>query len=69
MEEKLRGKQFLNVEDVASILGISKSMAYEYVKSTDCKFVCLQINSRLIIPVNSFKQWYDSLATMENEKN
>jgi len=69
MEEKLRGKQFLNVEDVASILGISKSMVYEYVKSADCKFVCLKINSRLIVPANSFKQWYDSLATMENEKN
>lgn len=65
MEEILRGKQFLNVEDVASILGISKSMAYEYVKSSDCEFKCLKINSRLIIPVNSFVQWYDSLATVE----
>lgn len=67
MDEILRGKQFLNVEDVASILGISKSKAYEFVKRPDCKFVCLRIDSRIIIPVNSFKQWYDNFATMENE--
>lgn len=54
-------KEFINVEQLATILGISKSMAYEYVRSEKCPFTVVKIRKRYVIPTNSFYKWYESL--------
>ena len=53
---------FMKVNDVAEVMGISKSLAYEYLQSEECPFTVLRINSRYIVPYNSFCTWYNSLA-------
>ena len=63
MRENYKDKEFINVTELAEIMGISKAYAYIYVKSPDCPFVCLQMGKRIIIPTNDFFRWYDSLIT------
>ena len=48
------GIKFLKVGEVAEILNISKSLAYEYMQGADCPFTVLRINSRYVVPYNSF---------------
>ncbi len=56
------GIKFLKVGEVAEILNISKSLAYEYMQGADCPFTVLRINSRYVVPYNSFCAWYESLS-------
>ncbi len=56
------GMRFMKVNEVAEILGISNSLAYEYVRGGDCPFTVLKIHSRYVVPYNSFFTWYNSLA-------
>jgi hypothetical protein len=50
----------LKVDDVADILGISRTGAYRLVKSSD--FPCIRVYKRLIIPRDKFFSWYDKKA-------
>ena len=61
MNQNTRGKEFINVTELAEIMGISRAYAYSYVKTPDCPFTCLQMGKRIIIPTNDFFRWYDSL--------
>lgn len=54
-------RRFMNVKEVAEVMGISKSLAYDFIKSDNCKFKVVMINKRILIPENAFYQWYDSL--------
>lgn len=47
----------LNVNDVASILGISKVSAYELVKSKG--FPVVRVGRRIKIPKAAFIEWLD----------
>lgn len=60
--EKMRDKAFLNVAEVAEIMGISKSLTYDFLHNQDCPFNVVRIRSRYAIPANSFFMWYDGLA-------
>ena len=51
------GMRFMRVDEVAAILNISKSLAYEYMQGADCPFAVLKINSRYGAPYNSFCAW------------
>ena len=62
------GMRFMRVSEVAEVMGISKSMAYEYVQGEDCPFTVLKINSRYVIPYNSFCTWYESLDDNGKER-
>jgi hypothetical protein len=68
MQEKklqdFRNDMFITVDELATIMRISRSMAYQYVKSRECLFNRQQIGKRILIPTKTFFQWYDSL---ENE--
>lgn len=55
------GMRFMKVGEVAEILNISKSLAYEYMQG-DCPFKVLKIKSRYVVPYNSFSAWYESLG-------
>ena len=45
----------LSVQDVASVLGISRAGAYELVKSES--FPAMNIGSRIIVPKEEFILW------------
>ena len=48
---------FLNVNIVSNVLGISKTSAYELVRSKG--FPVLKIGSRLIVPKDKFREWVE----------
>ncbi len=58
---KSESMRFMKVNEVAEIMGISKSLAYEFMQSEDCPFTVLRVKSRYVVPYNSFCEWYDSL--------
>ena len=47
----------LSVQDVAKVLGISKSSAYVLAKEKD--FPTLKIGARVVIPRDKFLEWID----------
>ena len=47
----------LSVPQVADVLGIGRTNAYELVKEKD--FPSLKIGSRIVIPRDKFIQWID----------
>ena len=47
----------LSVNDVAEVLGISKSSAYVLAKEKD--FPTLKIGARVVIPRDKFLEWID----------
>lgn len=57
------GRRFLSVVEVANIMGISKSLAYNFIKSEDCNFAVVKVNSRILVPENAFYKWYDNLES------
>ena len=63
MKAVVNDRRFLSVADVADIMGISKSLAYSFIKSEDCKFAVVKVNSRILIPENAFYQWYDNFES------
>ena len=60
--EETKELKFFNVPEISNMLGISRAEGYKFVKSPDCPFLVLRIGRRLIIPVNNFFNWYESLA-------
>lgn len=58
--------RFMSVDEVAKILGIGKSLAYDYLSSKDCPFAVVRIKSRYAVPYNSFSEWYENLT--DNKK-
>ena len=47
----------LSVQEIAIVLGISKTSAYELVRSKG--FPVLKIGSRLILPKDKFREWVE----------
>ena len=68
MSQNIRDKEFINVTELAELMGISRAYAYEYVKTPGCPFTCLQMGKRIIIPTNDFFRWYDSLQQVSMNK-
>lgn len=48
---------FLNANIVSNVLGISKTSAYELVRSKG--FPVLKIGSRLVVPKEKFREWVE----------
>ena len=47
----------LSVQEIAKVLGISKTSAYELVRSKG--FPVLKIGSRLVVPKEKFREWVE----------
>lgn len=47
----------LSVQEIAKVLGISKTSAYDLVRSKG--FPVLKIGSRLIVPKDKFRKWVE----------
>ena len=56
-------KATMSVQELASQLGISLPKAYELVKQPG--FPVLKIGSRILIPVDAFREWLSVNATRE----
>jgi len=61
--------KFYSVAEVSEILGISRSMPYEWVASPQCPCLVVRIGRRVIIPANNFNAWYESLTGSKTEEN
>ena len=48
---------FLNANIVSNVLGISKTSAYELVRSKG--FPVLKIGSRMVVPKEKFREWVE----------
>lgn len=69
MSANLREKEFIDVKELADMLNISKSYAYELLNSDECPFNAIKLGKkRIVIPTNSFYKWYDSLANDNESK-
>lgn len=49
--------QCLKVEQVATYLGISRSLAYQLIRQKG--FPCIRISGRFVIPRERFLEWVD----------
>ena len=67
MFEEYKNKPFINIPDMAKMLGISTSQGYVFIKTAPFNVVC--IGRRMVIPTNSFFAWYDSLANNDTPQN
>lgn len=47
----------LSVREIAKVLGISKTSAYDLVRSKG--FPVLKIGSRLVVPKEKFREWVE----------
>ena len=56
-------KATMSVQELASQLGISLPKAYELAKRPG--FPVLKIGSRILIPVDAFREWLSDNATRE----
>ena len=56
-------KATMSVQELASQLGISLPKAYELVKRPG--FPVLRIGTRILIPVEAFREWLSDNATRE----
>ena len=56
-------KATMSVQELASQLGISLPKAYELVKRPG--FPALRIGTRILIPVDAFREWLSDNATRE----
>ena len=54
-EEKAMEKTTMNVQELASQMGISLPKAYKLVKQPD--FPVIHVGSRILIPVEAYKEW------------
>lgn len=50
----------LTVEDLAEALNISKTSAYQLVRSSD--FPKLNIGKRIVVPIDDFKIWMSKMT-------
>ena len=48
----------VSVEEMADMLGISRSVAYQLIKEKD--FPVIKIGSRLVVPRDKFIAWVES---------
>ena len=51
---------FLNAKNVAEVLGIAQSSAYELMHAKD--FPTLKVRSRIVVPKEKFIEWVNSYA-------
>lgn len=61
LPEILKNKAFIGVPELAEIMGISRSQAYIFIKTAPFNILYAG-ERRVVIPTNSFIEWYESLG-------
>lgn len=61
MNEDLRAKTVLTVEEVQKILRLGRNKAYEFLKSEDCPVPIIRVGHQIRVPSRQFFHWLDTL--------
>ena len=56
-------KSTMSVQELSAQLGVSLPLAYALAKSPD--FPSIRIGTRIVIPVDGFRNWLNSASTHE----
>jgi excisionase family DNA binding protein len=67
MDELLKDQMTFSVKEVASILHISRGMAYQLARRED--FPKMRFGKRIIIPKENFMEWMKRQTKGENDEN
>lgn len=51
-------KLFFTAVEIAKLLKVSKTVAYEFLNDENCPFDCIMIGKRKIVSVAAFYKWY-----------
>ena len=67
MKKKVLDSSYcLNADQVASYLGISRSLAYQLMHEKD--FPCISVRGRLVVPQDRFLQWMDKQLELNQKE-
>ncbi len=61
MNEELRAKTVLTVDEVQQVLRLGRNKAYEFLKSEECPVPIVRVGHQIRIPSRQFFQWLDNL--------
>lgn len=64
MNEELRNKAVLTVEDVQQALRLGRNKTYEFLKSEDCPVPIIRVGHQIRVPSLQFFKWLDNLNTV-----
>ena len=62
MNDELREKSVLKVEEVQKVLRLGRNKAYEFLKSDDCPVPIVRVGHQIRVPSRQFFQWLDNLG-------
>lgn len=61
MNEELRMKAMLTVEEVQKVLRLGRNKAYDFLKSADCPVPTIRLGHQIRVPSRQFFEWLDGL--------
>lgn len=61
MNEELRAKAVLTVEEVQQVLRLGRNKAYEFLKSEECPVPIIWVGHQIRVPSRQFFKWMDNL--------
>lgn len=63
MNDELRVKAVLTVEEVQSVLRLGRNKAYEFLNSDDCPVPTIRVGHQIRVPSRQFFEWLDGIGT------
>lgn len=64
MNEELRGKSVLTVEEVQKVLRLGRNKSYEFLNSKDCPVPIIRVGHQIRVPAKQFFAWLDGMETV-----
>lgn len=61
MNENLREKAVLTVEDIQHILRLGRNKSYEFLNSADCPVPSIRVGHQIRVPSRQFFEWLDGM--------
>lgn len=61
MNEELRTKTVLTVEEVQKVLRLGRNKTYEFLKSESCPVPSIRVGHQIRVPSRQFFEWLDNL--------
>ena len=66
MNEELRTKTVLTVEEVQHVLRLGRNKSYEFLNDADCPVPTIRVGHQIRIPSKQFFEWLDNLGAAVN---
>lgn len=64
MNEELRAKAVLTVEEVQQVLRLGRNKAYDFLKSEECPVPTIRVGHQIRVPSRQFFDWLDHLEAV-----